>query len=57
MNDEKTQTGSADFEDKSLEKNPAVEEKLESKKIEAIDLTEELMEQLSVVARKLATSA
>jgi hypothetical protein len=52
MNEEKSKPDQP-IEDKSLEKKPTVEEKPESK-IEVIDLTDELMEQLSVVARKLA---
>ena len=55
MNEEKSEPVQP-IEDKSLEKKPTVEEKPESK-IEVIDLTDELMEQLSVVAQKLATSA
>ena len=55
MNEEKSKPDEP-IEDKSLEKKPIVEEKPVSK-IEVIDLTDELMEQLSVVAQKLATSA
>ncbi len=55
MNEEKLKPDQP-IEDKSLEKNPTVEEKPESR-IEVIDLTDELMEQLSVVAQKLAASA
>ena len=50
MNEEKPKP------DQPIEKKPTVEEKPESK-VEVIDLTDELMEQLSVVAQKLATSA
>ncbi len=56
MNEEKLKPDQP-IEDESLEKKkPSVEEKPESK-IEVIDLTDELMGQLSVVAQKLATSA
>jgi len=55
MNEEKPNPDQP-IEDMSTEKQPTAEEKPESK-IEVIDLTDELMEQLSVVAQKLATSA
>jgi hypothetical protein len=55
MNEEKPNPDQP-IEDKSLEKKPTVEAKPESK-IEVIDLTDELMEQLSGVAQKFATSA
>ncbi|MGB7727416.1 MAG: hypothetical protein WBL50_05250 [Candidatus Acidiferrum sp.] len=54
MNEEKLKPDQP-IEDKNLE-NPSVEGKSESK-IEVIDLTDELMEQLSVVAQKRAASA
>jgi hypothetical protein len=44
------------IEDKSLEKKPTIEEKPESE-VEVIDLTDELVEHLSVVAQKLAARA
>ena len=52
--EDRTKAGA--FEDMSTEKQPTAEEKPESK-IEVIDLTDELMEYLSVVAQKLAASA
>ncbi len=55
MNEEKTKLEQP-TENKSLENKSIAEEK-SSSKVEVIDLTDELMEYLSVLAKKLAASA